>query len=373
MSELINIHDSRTTIRWKLLTSASAFALAVSCSGVAHSEDASTPLIWIELGGQFEQLSGQGGPFTPLFVSNTDWGADKFTSPASVQNIRAFSLSEEASISFQPAGSEWAFSGSLRYGRSSGRKFLHQQTPKLIYHDTLFSFNRYITNYAQTKAAISTEHVIADFQAGKDVGLGMFGSESTSTISAGVRFAQFKTKSDAIIYARPDAHFVQGAISGYPFPLLFYHGYFGSAQRASSFQGVGPSISWQASAPFAGNVQAGEITFDWGVNAAVLFGKQRTKIHYQSSATYRHYQSGGKYILDHLPTHHANTARSRSVAVPNVGGFAGLSFRYSDAKVSFGYRGDFFFGAMDNGFDTRKSDTRGFYGPYASISVGIGD
>ena len=32
---------------------------------------------------------------------------------------------------------------------------------------------------------------IADFQAGKDVGLGMFGNGGKSVFSAGVRFAQF--------------------------------------------------------------------------------------------------------------------------------------------------------------------------------------
>jgi len=55
-----------------------------------------------------------------------------------------------------------------------------------------------------------------------------------------------------------------------------------------------------------------------------------------------------------------------------VGGFAEISFRYADAKVSFGYRGDFFFGAIDGGIDTRKSENVGFYGPFASVSIGLG-
>jgi hypothetical protein len=37
-------------------------------------------------------------------------------------------------------------------------------------------------------------------------------------------------------------------------------------------------------------------------------------------------------------------ARSRSVAIPNVGGFAELSYHYANAKISMGYRADFFFG-----------------------------
>ena len=68
-------------------------------------------------------------------------------------------------------------------------------------------------------------------------------------------------------------------------------------------------------------------------------------------------------------------ARSRAhctVTVPNVGGFAGLSFQIQNFKVSAGYRADLFFNAMDGGIDTRKSENIGFYGPFASVSVGLG-
>jgi hypothetical protein len=40
--------------------------------------------------------------------------------------------------------------------------------------------------------------------------------------------------------------------------------------------------------------------------------------------------------------------------------------------MSVGYRADFFFGAMDTGLDTRDRETRSFYGPYASVSIGLG-
>jgi iron complex outermembrane recepter protein len=43
------------------------------------------------------------------------------------------------------------------------------------------------------------------------------------------------------------------------------------------------------------------------------------------------------------------------VTVPNLGASAGLSFRYQNAKLSFGYRIDEFFGAMDGGIDQHKS------------------
>lgn len=63
--------------------------------------------------------------------------------------------------------------------------------------------------------------------------------------------------------------------------------------------------------------------------------------------------------------------RSRTVIVPNVGGVAGLSYRFGDAKLSAGYRADFFFG-MDGGIDTTKKENVGFYGPFANVSVGMG-
>jgi len=42
------------------------------------------------------------------------------------------------------------------------------------------------------------------------------------------------------------------------------------------------------------------------------------------------------------------------------------------AKVSFGYRADVFFGVIDGGLATRSTFNRGFYGPFAQVSIGIG-
>jgi hypothetical protein len=72
-------------------------------------------------------------------------------------------------------------------------------------------------------------------------------------------------------------------------------------------------------------------------------------------------------VLPATPDH----TRSRNVTVPNIGGFAGLSFKYPNAKVSLGYRADFFFGAIDGGIDARKTYDRSFYGPYATVSIGL--
>ena len=73
MSELINTHDNRATIRWKLLTGASALALTayVASTGIAGAEDADRPQVWIELGGQMEMMNNFSSPFTAPFLLQT--------------------------------------------------------------------------------------------------------------------------------------------------------------------------------------------------------------------------------------------------------------------------------------------------------------
>ena len=115
---------------------------------------------------------------------------------------------------------------------------------------------------------------------------------------------------------------------------------------------------------------------DWGLNAALLFGRQKSRTQHETTALYHpagtiHPPPPVGYpstVYHHVPP---SRSRSRSVVVPNIGAFAGVSFKYPNAKVSFGYKADFFLGAMDGGVDTRDTFSRGFYGPYASIGIGF--
>jgi hypothetical protein len=142
-------------------------------------------------------------------------------------------------------------------------------------------------------------------------------------------------------------------------------------------------VSWSGAVPFAGSSRGAELDFDWGINAAVLFGRQKAYVQDDVKVQYNDGGIGPRYsLLLGLPAFgelqtvyqhaHAPSTRSRSVVVPNLGAFAGLSFKYDAAKVSFGYRADFFFGAMDGGIDARKSYDRNFHGPFATISIGLG-
>ena len=69
--------------------------------------------------------------------------------------------------------------------------------------------------------AIHESHLILDFQAGKDVGLGMFGiKDGSSTVNVGVRIAQFQSKSNIALKSDPDWRFSYKYGSSYPSLML---------------------------------------------------------------------------------------------------------------------------------------------------------
>jgi len=369
------------TIRWQLLSTVSALALLTSAYAAGEAEaagnDADRPLIWIELGGQMENISGQGEVFAPAFLAaNPNSSVLGPVTPLQAQRPPKFSFGEEGRISFQPEGSDWIFSAAIRYGRSGNFRHVDHQTDGTHHasyngHPTGNLFTQ--ADFADTQAHHKETHAILDFAVGKDIGLGFFGREGSSNLSAGIRFAQFTANAAFDIRARPDLHVKYFTGYNRHFPFLYFHTYHATGHASRSFRGVGPSLSWNGSAPFVGNSHDGEITLDWGANAAILFGKQKAHVRHQETGHYKSkFDFNNIYVSAYSPRLGGHIA-VRSVTVPNVGGFAGVSWRVEDFKVSLGYRADFFFGAMDTGIDARKSETLGFKGPFASVSVGLGD
>jgi iron complex outermembrane recepter protein len=378
MSELMNM--PRRNIRWELMATVSALALcaAVYNAGQARAadNDADRPTLWIELGAQSEQANGFGDPFDVPFASKVV--GDGFASPIELQRALTQSFGGESTISFQPENSDWIFSASVLYGRANGQKATHEQTPGGSRHITLVTPSGFkgsgtgqlnFTRFSETRVSNNETHAILDFQVGKDIGLGLFNRRGESAVSFGVRFAQFTSKQVLGMHADPDFYL--------PKPLTFenakyHHSYAVASHMERSFRGFGPSFSWNASAPVIGNADNGEVALDWGVNASVLFGRQKISGHHQTVAglyksnRFRNYNFTSHFQRSGSPD------RAHAVVVPNLGGFAGLSYRFTNAKLSIGYRGDFFFGAMDGGIDAARKETRGFYGPFASVSVGLG-
>jgi iron complex outermembrane recepter protein len=363
MSELTNARNDRNDFRWRLLSTVSAAALLASVCAApqAVAAENDSPPFWIELGGMLSQDQGNQDAFLPPFALTEPRPPYAVVSPTEFEKPSASSWDGTAKIAYESSGTGWVFSVDVVYGKSTKNKYLNQQTAQL----TAIGFG--YDAYQDLSARSSGSHAIVDFQAGKDVGLGLFGSGVRSAIDLGVRYAQFNSRSRAAIQSQP----TNVATAYAPF-----HRFYGTFIAARKFTGVGPSLSWDASAGLIGNPSAGHITVDWGLNGAVLFGRQRTQIHYHTSntihliiGTYHNYVFNVHYQVSQ---HSASPDRSKQVVVPNFGGFAGISWRYPNAKVSFGYRADFFFGAMDGGIGMAHRENVGFYGPFASISIGIG-
>lgn len=358
--------------RDKLLATVSAAALMTCISGMeAVAHDSDKPILWIELGGQLERVGGGSELLDPAFVPKI--AAAGFTSPLGLESKIAYAYGGSGKILFQPEGSDWFLAASFRFGRAHGGKHLHEQTSGLTPIYISHNYPAYTPNvekFSDTKPTNTETHDILDFQVGKDVGLGMLGN---SRASFGLRFADLHSQSDVFISARPDITVHTLTFGHFHYPLKYHHTYSAQLKSDRTFDGIGPAISWEASAPLAGNPNDGEVTFDWGVNAGALFGRQKTKVHHQTTAQYYDRKYGFSYhgyrtLYQHRP---ADQTRTKSVIVPNLGGFAGLSVRYENVKLSAGYRADVFFGAIDGGIDAHKNYNRGFYGPFASISIGI--
>ena len=325
MSELINTNDNHATIHWKLLTGASALALTayVVTSGAAMADDADHGQLWIEFGGQMELLQGFSAPVIAPFMTVTPTPDIYKGFPfADSQRAPRFAFGEEGKISWQPENSDWIFSAGIRYGRSHANKHTHKQAaaPPILFtkHYSAFGYPGTYPPYliyptkadllADTKAHFQESHLVLDFTAGKDVGLGLFGREGTSTINAGVRIASFTAHSEANISGRPAINIPTGRY------ITKYYGFIriedtsitfdqyrmqAHAQPASK---VCLTLSWDASAALAGNEQDGELTFDWGINAALLFGKQRAK----ATTKRRHtiiFRRDGLWPRHQLPRH----------------------------------------------------------------------
>lgn len=381
MSELINANATERNIRWQLLASVSSVALVASLCAPAQGfagEDAERPSVWLELGGALQRVDGGQESFAPPFILKHSGAPYNFSSPLSFERMPRSGFGGDAKITFEPKGTDWVFTAALKYGRSNAKRDRHQQTIATITQTNGYTKNstkykllhRNVTSFNHTMFSASESHAVLDFAAGKDVGLGLLGNGGISTFNFGMRVAQFQSKSSTVFRSFPDPHYDRnakyaGQLKGH------HHSYYARAENERSFRGIGPSISWEAAAPIAGKPNDGGVTFDWGVNAALLFGRQKASGNHLTTGRY----FMGSPLIQPPTSHYFHSKpfdRTKSKVVPNLGGFAGLSARYSHAKFSLGYRGDFFFGAMDGGIDVRDTRNRNFYGPYASISIGLG-
>lgn len=345
MNELMNMTASRMEIDCRLLVTVSAAALlGFAIASDARAADSEKPEIVIDLSGQFDQLSDKRSEWAPDYMGGPNAG------PLSVmfsgaQKPPRTGYDASAGISIRPDGGDWVFSASVHFGKASRTKEVSKSAAIL---PSVWSYSHHSHFGAATQSDES--HFFLNFEAGKDVGIG-------STIAVGIRVADMRSGMDVHISSNFPPTF-QGNVTN-----------IAGSRISHDFRGAGPSISWKSSLPLSGNAEDGQLKFDWGVNAALLFGRQTTKQSADASYYERVFRSN--HYFHYSQSAHTANVRRRTVVVPGLGGFAGLSMQWSNAKLSLGYRGDFYFGAIDGGIDTPRREARGFYGPFAGISIGI--
>jgi hypothetical protein len=337
MNELIQKNDNRTLIHWKLLASTSALALALSASS-AQAGDANRPTIWLELGGQFDRVTGTPDQWSPPALGVLA-GSGIF-----IRKEPASSFGFNGSLAYQPQNSDWSISLSARVGRNHRHQDFHTQTNA-----------RHRVDYTTTTRH-DENHMILDFSVGKDVGLGLFGKHGNSTIHAGIRIAQFDLSGHDFVVSQPYISFGGNQRE-----------YSRTADESWRTVAAGPALSWNGSVALVTGTDD-VLSFDWGAKGAVLFARQKMSGDFQTHASI--VQSG--YPVYFTPI--ANSVRrSRNVTIPNAQGSAAISFSWPNARLTVGYAADIYWNAVDGGIAARKTINRSFYGPFASISVGIGD
>jgi iron complex outermembrane receptor protein len=353
---------------------------------IFEDADNGRPPLWIELGGQLEHITGQGAAYDPGFLSTFSNSSilQQKTTPLQAQQPPLFSVGEEAKVSFQPEDSDWVIAASIRYGRSGNKMDVHHQTNGLIHYHVYQGAPPTIANVFTQEKFVDSQiyhaesHTIMDFVAGKDIGLGVFGQEIETLLSAGIRFAQFQSHSSVDMRARPDLHIESKYVSSDETKFApYFHTYHAHETASRKFLGIGPTISWTGSTPVLGDDRTGSLDFDWGANGAILFGRQKSSVRHSEYGRYwpkLGIPFDGNFSNAYLVYQHTGLGHTskRSVVVPNLGGFAGVSYRYQNAKISLGYRADFFLGAIDGGIDSHKSETLNMGGPFATISFGLG-
>jgi hypothetical protein len=326
MSELIATRQ-HANIRHLLLGGASALAMLAVVTTQAMADDQNH--FTIELGGQYGFESGGSTEWFGVSPAGGEGGylnlgPDEFKSrPKHSWNI-------DGAIKFQPADSDLILRLGVQYGRTKSES----KNFAFTYY-TSTDGGDYYTVTGQSRHR--EEHVKVDFQVGKDFGLGMFGNNGgTSIFSVGIRYAQFNARTNVDFHTSSKYLFTTG----------------GTGRVTRSFTGVGPMISWEASAPISDD----GFSLDWGAEFAVLFGRQKVGL----AVTYD----------DGFTT---STSRHRNVTVPEVGGFMGLSWTCPDAPAKFtlGYKVDALFNVYDGGFFTTVDTDRITHGPFAKVAISV--
>ncbi len=352
---------------------------------IFSNDGAKKPQLWLQLGGVYDAMiradkEAYAPPFSALLP-------DELPTPQALQKTPGSGFDWDGKLTYQPDGSDWKLMASIRYGRSGRNNSMHKSLDQYRsifpgYFSTASQFpcsslppssvhfctQPFARRFVDAHEKESERHTILDFTIGRDIGIGVFNGKGTSTLSAGIRVAEFKSRANGLFNSDPDYNPAD------PFFVANGDIFNVDMQERRSFHGIGPEIAWDSSNPVLGTPDKGEVSVDLGLNAGLLFGRQKADGHHATSQCHFSLPFFSAYPCTPVPSgsHEGGFTRSKNVTVPNLGGYIGASVQYQSAKISLGYRADEFFNAMDGGQATAKKYNRGFYGPYLNLSIGFG-
>jgi outer membrane receptor protein involved in Fe transport len=346
----------------------------------------------VEFGGQVQRHDAPNTTLQPA-------AADEFDGPLDIfDDTQAQDLDwgdgRDVKVTWRPSSGPWSVSGAVRFGKTNhgGRGAAEELTDPVCavsdpdYCAYLAGHEQYYVltdisaiQRADAKAFDREEHNILDFKVGYDMS---FGGLNDSVVSAGLRYAELTSDTEASLYGVP--HWIV--------PAAFYETgedlhrtiYVIDVDAQRSFEGWGPIASWDASLPLFGSDENGRVRLDWSLEGGVLFGDQqssslattRVNEHEIDSNAYVNELLGAPVVHEFQPYTTLATVnpapRSEDATVPMAAGSLGLSYKVGGFKVGAGYRWERYFDVIDGGYEEHRSEDRTIDGPYFKIAVGFG-
>ena len=334
----------------------------------------------VELGGMTTQVDAPNEVFRPAWV-------DEFTSPTLAFPIGTqeedldWGDEREVKIAFRPQAGPWQVAARARFGRTNGVaetwRYEFTQGP---YNDKYQATNPGLRLDDGRSGGLSEthdqeKHTLVDFQVGRDLGLGLFGEDERSTVSLGLRYAQFETTSRTSLVGIPEYVFPTGYVDS--FSPVIWNEYDSRFSRTGEFRGTGPMVSWEASKRLFQIGDFGRANLDWSLTGGMLFGKQETSLEGDTRARYFAVGEFFRALDSFGPTTVNETqleprTATRDVEVPFFGASLGLSYEIDRFKVGAGYSWERFSDVFDGGIAEARDVDRTIQGPYFRLSVGFG-
>ncbi|HEX5776306.1 MAG TPA: Lpg1974 family pore-forming outer membrane protein, partial [Caulobacteraceae bacterium] len=233
-------------------------------------------------------------------------------------------------------------------------------------------------NYSISTTADREEHMIVDFVVGKDIGVGAFGEGGSSTVSAGLRYADLGSTTSAKIFGTTNWNTPVTEYLGFCGCQISHDRFESQIEADRGFEGTGPVLSWEASKALLGNRDVGFLGLDWSLSGGMLFGDRETAISGQeveknySDPAGRFTTIQGVLVHDEITTTPVSFRRSESATVPTYGATVGFSYTVDRFKVGAGYRWETYQDAIDGGYDEAQEEDRTIDGPYFKVSLGFG-